>query len=68
MASVDEEVRRLKQKQKDELKEFEMNKTREISRLKDDFEITEKDLRDRINKLEMIKHNLEDVMSLFKHC
>lgn len=61
MAVLDEESRRLKQKHKEELKELEINKGREITRIKEENEITEKNLKDRINKLELIKHGLEDV-------
>ena len=67
MAVLDEESRRLKQKHREELKEFEINKAREIGRLKEEFEISEKDLKDRTNKLELIKHSLEDVNSLKSH-
>ena len=61
MVVLDDEARRLKQKQRDELKEFETNKQREIERIKEDFEQTESNLRERINKLESIKHSHEDV-------
>jgi hypothetical protein len=61
MSVLDEESRRLKQKHRDEIKEFEMNKSKELSRLKDEYDLSEKDLKDRCSKLEMIKHGLEDV-------
>ena len=60
---LDEEARRLKQKQRDEIKELEANKAKEVERVKDDFEQTEKSLRERLNKLEARKHSLEDVSS-----
>ena len=56
MVVLDDESRRLKQKHKDELKEFEANKLREIERLKADFELVEKSHKDRLNKLENLKH------------
>jgi hypothetical protein len=61
MSVLDEESRRLKQKHRDEIKEFELNKTKELSRLRDEYDLSEKDLKDRCSKLEMFKHNLEDV-------
>jgi hypothetical protein len=64
MVVLDDEARRLKQKQRDELKEFETNKQREIERIKEDFEQTENNLRERINKLESTKHSHEDVSQL----
>jgi hypothetical protein len=64
MVVLDDEARRLKQKQRDELREFETNKQREIERIKEDFEQTENNLRERINKLESIKHSHEDVSQL----
>jgi hypothetical protein len=66
MVILDEDSRRLKQKHREELKDYEINKSREIGRLKDEFDITEKDLKDRINKTELIKHSLEDVIYLIK--
>jgi hypothetical protein len=65
MVVLDDEARRLKQKQRDELKEFETNKQREIERIKEDFDQTENNLRERINKLESIKHSHEDVSERF---
>lgn len=65
MSVLDEDARRLKQKHRDELKEFEANKLKEIDRVKEDFELTEKNLKDRINKLENMKHSLEDVSFIF---
>ncbi len=65
MVILDEESRRLKQKHREELKDYEINKSREIGRLKDEFDITEKDLKDRINKTELIKHSLEDVIIIY---
>ena len=62
MVVLDEESRRLKQKHREEFKDYEINKSREIGKLKDEFDITEKDLKDRINKTELIKHSLEDVI------
>lgn len=64
MVILDEESRRLKQKHREELKEYEINKAREIGRLRDEFDITEKDLKDRINKVELLKHSLEDVKNI----
>ncbi len=61
MVVLDDESRRLKQKHRDELKEFEINKLREIERIKEDFEVNEKNTKERANKLESIKHSLEDV-------
>ena len=61
MVVLDDEARRLKQKHKDELNEFESNKSREIERLKADFELVEKSFKDRINKLENLKHVHEEV-------
>lgn len=65
MVVLDDEARRLKQKHKDELKELENNKARDMERLKEEFEMTEKNLRERINKLEAIKHSHEDVSENF---
>lgn len=65
MVVCDDEMRRLKQKHRDELKEAEASKQKEIERLKEDFEMTEKNLRDRLNKLDNIKHSLEDVSDFF---
>ena len=65
MVVLDDEARRLKQKHKDELKEFESNKSREIERLKADFELVEKSFKDRINKLENLKHTHEEVWYYF---
>ncbi len=64
MVVLDDEARRLKQKQKDEIKEFDANKQRDIERLKADFEMVEKSLKDRINKLENLKHTHEEVKSI----
>lgn len=61
MSMLDEESRRLKQKHRDELRDVEMAKAKEIERLKDEFALVEKGLKDRIGKLENIKHSLEDV-------
>jgi hypothetical protein len=61
MSVLDEESRRLKQKHRDEIKEFEMNKNKELTRLREEYDLSEKDLKERCVKLEMIKHNLEDV-------
>ena len=61
MVVLDDEARRLKQKHKDELKELESNKSREMERLKADFELVEKSYKDRINKLENLKHTHEEV-------
>ncbi len=61
MVVLDDESRRLKQKQRDEIKEFEANKQKDMDRLRDDFEMTEKNLKERINKLEAVKHSNEDV-------
>ena len=61
MSILDEESRRLKQKHREELKDFELNKTRDVAKIKEDNELQEKDLKDRINKLESSKHSLEDV-------
>ena len=58
---LEEESKRLKQKHRDELKEFELSKSKDIERLKEEFDITEKNYRERINKLESNKHLLEDV-------
>lgn len=58
---LDEEHRRLKQKHRDELKEFEFNKHKEIERIKEEFISIESNLKDRIHKLENIKHSLKDV-------
>ena len=66
MVVLDDEARRLKQKHKDELNEFESNKSREIERLKADFELVEKSFKDRINKLENLKHVHEEVSLKFK--
>lgn len=63
MSMLDEESRRLKQKHRDELRDVEMAKAKEIERLKDEFALVEKGLKDRIGKLENIKHSLEDVIS-----
>jgi hypothetical protein len=62
MVVLDDESRRLKQKQRDEIKEFEANKIREIERIKEDFYVNETNLKERINKIESIKHSLEDVI------
>lgn len=64
MNMLDEEARRLKQKHRDELKDVQTAKAKEIERLKDEFELVEKGLKDRIDKLENIKHSLEDVLKL----
>lgn len=61
MVVLDDEARRLKQKHRDELKELELNRQKDIERLRDDHEMNEKNLKDRINKLESIKHTNEDV-------
>lgn len=61
MNILDEEARRLKQKHRDEIKEVEANRQRDAERLKEDFEVVERNLKERINKLENIKHSLEDV-------
>ena len=66
MVVLDDEARRLKQKHKDELNEFESNKSREIERLKADFELVEKSFKDRINKLENLKHVHEEVSLTLK--
>ncbi len=62
MSVLDEDARRLKQKQRDEIKELELAKQKEFERYKEDFEIIEKNLRERINKLENVKHFNEDVI------
>lgn len=62
MVVLDDESRKLKQKQRDELKEYEANKHREMDRLKADFETVEINLKERLNKLEANKHLLEDVI------
>lgn len=64
MAALDEEARRLKQKHKDEIKEVESAKQREGDKIRHEHEANEKSLRDRINKLESMKHSLEDVYDL----
>lgn len=61
MAMLDEEARRLKQKHRDEIKDLEAAKSKEVERVKDEYGLMEKTLKDRINKLENIKHSLEDV-------
>lgn len=61
MAMLDEESRRLKQKHRDEIKELEVAKAKDIERAKDEFAIIEKNLKDRIGKLDNIKRTLEDV-------
>ncbi|RNA23876.1 leucine-rich repeat-containing 45 [Brachionus plicatilis] len=66
MNVLDEEARRLKQKHRDELKEFEANKQKDMQRLKEDFESIERNLKDRINKLENIKHSLKDEIDNLK--
>lgn len=65
MVVLDDEARRLKQKHKDEIKELEANKSRETERLKADFELVEKSHKDRINKLENLKHSHEEVIYFF---
>jgi dephospho-CoA kinase len=62
MVVLDEDARRLKQKHRDEIKEFELNKAREIERIKEDNSMNEKNLRERISKMEKIRHSLEDVL------
>lgn len=61
MTMLDEDARRLKQKHRDEIKEMETAKHKEIERLKEEFSHTEKNLKDRINKFENIKISLENV-------
>lgn len=61
MVVLDDESRKLKQRHRDELKDYEANKTRDIDRLKQDFETIEINLKERLNKLEANKHLLEDV-------
>lgn len=67
MVVVDDECRKLKQKHRDELKEYEANKLKEIDRVKDDFELNERSMKDRLNRLESNKHLLEDVSYLKLH-
>ena len=57
---LDDEVRRLKQKHRDELKDLEASKNADLERLKEEHEVQEKGLRERINKLEATKHAQED--------
>ena len=66
MVVLDDEARRLKQKQKDELKEFESNKSRDIEVIKSDFELIEKSFKDRINKLEMLRNSQEQEITRLK--
>lgn len=61
MVVLDDETRKLKQKQRDEIKDLEARKLKEIERIKDDVEMDQKNLKDRLNKLESNKHLLEDV-------
>lgn len=63
MVVLDEESRKLKQKHRDELKEYEANKHKETERLKEDFETDQRSLKERLNKLESNKHLLEDEIS-----
>ena len=65
MVVLDDESRRLKQKHRDELKEYDANKLREIERTKEEFHANENNLRDRLSKLENSKHLLEDVSLIF---
>ena len=62
MVVLDDESRKLKQKHRDDLKEYEANKLKEIERLKEDEEADKRGLKDRLNKLESNKHLLEDVI------
>lgn len=64
MTMLDEESRRLKQKHRDEIKELEATKLRENERMKEEFELLERSLKERINKLENTKHALEDVTNI----
>lgn len=66
MVVIDDECRKLKQKHRDELKEYEANKLKEIDRVKDDHEINERSMKDRLNRLESNKHLLEDEISRLK--
>ena len=61
MVVLDDESRRLKQKHRDELKEHDANKLREIERTKEEFHANESNLKERLSKLENSKHLLEDV-------
>ena len=61
---LDDESRKLKQKHRDELKEYEANKNREIERLKEDFNNIETNLKERLNQNESNRHLLEDVLNL----
>jgi hypothetical protein len=67
MAALDDEVRRLKQKQKDELKEFELNKARDMARLKDDFEITEKESKVRLKPDDSDEKTWRKIMDKLKN-
>jgi len=66
MVVLDEEGRKLKQKHRDELKEYEASKHKEVERLKEDFENDQRSLKERVNKLESNKHLLEDEISRLK--
>ena len=66
MVVLDDESRKLKQRHRDELKDYEANKTRDIDRLKQDFETIEINLKERLNKLEANKHLLEDEIHRLK--
>ncbi len=55
----------MKQKHRDELKEYEANKVREIERLKEDFENIENNLKERLNKNESARHLHEDVFLVY---
>jgi len=66
MVVLDDEARKLKQRHKDEIKEFEANKAKEIERVKENFETDHKGLKESLNKLESNKHLLEDVLKRFE--
>jgi hypothetical protein len=53
-----------KEKHRDEIKELESTKTREINNLKYDFEASEKTLKDRLTKLETVNRALENVIQV----
>ncbi|XP_013399235.1 leucine-rich repeat-containing protein 45 isoform X1 [Lingula anatina] len=65
-AQYEEKFNNEKQKNKEILQEMESLKTREIAKLQQDFDDTEKQLRERINKLERQRLELEEEVSKLK--
>jgi len=61
MVVLDDEARKLKQRHREEVKEVEANRAREVARAKEAAELEQRGLKERVNKMEADKHLLEDV-------